>query len=257
MRKQLNGLVLDTFTIVADSEEDHTYDEGVVKAEADCVNRGIRELTCEVCHETCETYIMPTGHTYSQEAVMGDGGYIRTCACGSTDVTVYTKDGLDEIRQALFDDDSSVNINNLIKGLWGIETAKNYGTVSAYQDTTIVSNRTATVEAIVTEAEIQYGMNGNGVEGFWVGIQVEAPQNVVSGATYMMKSSQMDDWSEPIAYSEGKCWIDVESQKQLEQYKDECKYMTMIYTFDWDGDGEYDQTVTFSLVPSDKIRLVS
>ncbi len=117
--KQLNGLVLDKFTITADKEKaDHAGEEKVVgKLDATCEDDGYTgDIVCSLCGKVIKQgdRIGALGHTYSQEAVMTSEGYVRTCHCGDTETTPYTAADIIKVRDALLNGDDTYNIRQFV-----------------------------------------------------------------------------------------------------------------------------------------------
>lgn len=127
--KQLNGLVLDKFTITADKEKaDHAGEEKVVgKMDATCEDDGYTgDTVCTLCGKVIKQgdSIGALGHTYSQESVMTSEGYVRTCHCGDTETTPYTAADIIKVRDALLNGDYTYNIRRLVMVYKGVAKTK-------------------------------------------------------------------------------------------------------------------------------------
>lgn len=127
--KQLNGLVLDKFTITADKEKaDHAGEEKVVgKLDATCEDDGYTgDTVCTLCGKVIKQgdSIGALGHTYSQEAVMTSEGYVRTCHCGETETTPYTAADIIKVRDALLNGDYTYNIRQFVMVYKGVAKTK-------------------------------------------------------------------------------------------------------------------------------------
>lgn len=71
---------------------DHQWDEGVITAQADCKNAGVKTITCKLCGETKTETVAALGHQYGDWKVLKeagcteDGVKTRTCErCGETE----------------------------------------------------------------------------------------------------------------------------------------------------------------------------
>lgn len=127
--KQLNGLVLDKFTITADKEKaDHAGEEKVVgKMDTTCEDDGYTgDTVCTLCGKVIKQgdSIGALGHTYSQESVMTSEGYVRTCHCGDTETTPYTAADIIKVRDALLNGDYTYNIRRLVMVYKGVAKTK-------------------------------------------------------------------------------------------------------------------------------------
>ena len=139
----------------------------------------------------------------------------------------------------------------------------NYGTVSTYTGGTIKDNGTANVEVLVEETTLQWvEANALRAEGWWVGIDVVAPDDFSADATYKVKTNPTAEYGAAKNFAEMKdgekdiqLWFPV-SRESLEKFASEGRNLTMTYAFDWDADGEYEQEVAFSVAPSEKIVLM-
>jgi len=139
----------------------------------------------------------------------------------------------------------------------------NYGTVSTLTGGTIKDNGTANVEVLVEETTLQWvAANALRAEGWWVGIDVVAPDDFSADATYKVKTNPTATYGTAKNFAEMKdgekdiqLWFPV-SRESLEKFASEGRNLTMTYAFDWDADGEYEQEVAFSVAPSEKIVLM-
>ncbi len=127
--KQLNGLVLDKFTITADKEKsDHAGEENVVgKLDATCEDDGYTgDTVCTLCGKVIKQgeKIESSGHSYSQEAVMTPEGYVRTCHCRDTETTPYTVADITKVRDAILCGDDTFNIRQLVMVYKGVVKTK-------------------------------------------------------------------------------------------------------------------------------------
>lgn len=139
----------------------------------------------------------------------------------------------------------------------------NYGTVTTYTGGTVSENGTANVEVLVEETTLQW-VEANPLrgEGWWVGICVTAPKGFSADATYKSKNNPAAEYGEVKSFAEKKdgddyiqLWFPV-SPESLEKFASESRNLTLMYAFDWDANGNYEQEIAFSVVPSEKIVLM-
>ncbi len=139
----------------------------------------------------------------------------------------------------------------------------NYGTVKSYNNGVINNNGTANVEVLVEETTLQWvAANELRAEGWWVGIDVVAPEGFSDDATYKVKTGPTVDYGAAKRFADMKdgendiqLWFPV-SAESLEKFASESRNLTLTYAFDWNADGEYEQTIVFSVVPGEKIVLM-
>ena len=137
-----------------------------------------------------------------------------------------------------------------------------FGTVTTLTGGTVTNNGTANVEVLVENTTLQWvEANALRAEGWWVGIDVVAPDGFSADATYKVKTNPTAAYGNPKSFAEMKdgekdiqLWFPV-SAESLEKFASEKRNLTMTYAFDWDANEEYEQTIVFSVVPSDKIVL--
>lgn len=142
-------------------------------------------------------------------------------------------------------------------------TQEDFAAVTTFTGGTVNGNKTANVEVIVEETQLTWvEANDTRAEGWWVGIKVEAPEGFSADATYMRKSNPDAEYGEAISFATAKdgdnyieLWFAV-SPESLNKFKSENRNLTMVYAFDWNADTTYEQEITFSVVPSEKIVLV-
>ncbi len=139
----------------------------------------------------------------------------------------------------------------------------NYGTVSTYTGGTIKDNGTANVEVLVEETTLQWvAANALRAEGWWVGIDVVAPDDFSAAATYKVKTNPAAEYGAAKSFADMKdgekdiqLWFPV-SAESLEKFASEERNLTLVYAFDWNADDEYEQEIVFSVAPSEKIVLM-
>ena len=138
-----------------------------------------------------------------------------------------------------------------------------YADVTTLTGGTVNNNDTANVEVIVEETTLQWvEANSLRTEGWWVGVEVKAPEGFSADATYKSKGNPADEYSAAKNFADMKdgedfiqLWFPV-SPESLVKFANERRNITMMYTFDWDADGTYEQELTFSVVPSESIVLM-
>lgn len=146
--------------------------------------------------------------------------------------------------------------------VFALENAQ-YATVTTLTGGEVKNNGTANVEVVIEEATLQWvAGNSTRSEGWWVGIKVEAPEGYSADATYKRKSNPSHEYGEAVKFADAKdgdnyieLWFAV-SPESLVKFANEGRNLTMMYAFDWNADAVYEQEVTFSVVPSEKIVLM-
>ena len=140
------------------------------------------------------------------------------------------------------------------------EPLTSYGTVSTYTGGTVSGSGTQNVTVVVEETTLEWSSSP---EGWWVGIAVTAPEDIpqeeLDNATYRTDSgSGFGDPKSFATYRDGdryiQLWFPV-TPESLDKFETEGRNLTLTYEFNWNGQEDYDQTITFSVVPSDKIVL--
>ena len=136
-----------------------------------------------------------------------------------------------------------------------------------------VSGSTGNVVVTLTSAEIPYeNANtaiGKDTDGWWAGIKVNAPAFVddvtvkdakfryqkYGDATFTEASFNDEKHSSADASEHWiNLWVAL-SQEIISDAKNANEDIVSVYEFDWDGNGSYEQKVTFTIVPSDAIVL--
>lgn len=141
-----------------------------------------------------------------------------------------------------------------------------------------VSGNTSNLELTIEETSLNWSPAdasiGRNYDGWWVGMKVAAPEGYtdaqLQNTTYKRRvtSSGGNAWSE---YSTVDFWTAKDSTDDadthyveiwmvinpslIETYKTNGTDIKTECAFDWDNDGVYEQTITMSVVPSDKIVL--
>lgn len=141
--------------------------------------------------------------------------------------------------------------------------AENFGVVSTYTGGVVNNNGTANVEVVVEETTLNW-VEGNEqrAEGWWVGIKAIAPENFSADATYKSKNNPSYEYGDAKKFADYKdgdnyigLWFPI-SAESLIKFAEEGRNLTLVYAFDWNADTVYEQEITFSVVPSEKIILM-
>ena len=147
-------------------------------------------------------------------------------------------------------------------GVQEYPATKGFGTVSTYTGGTVTGNGTNYVEVVIEETTLQYvEANNLRAAGWWVGIKVTAPEGFSVGASYKSKSNPNGEFGSEKSFAEAKdgadyiqMWFPV-SPESINSFMEQGRNLTMTYAFDWDNNDTYEQTIVFSVVPSEKIVL--
>lgn len=147
--------------------------------------------------------------------------------------------------------------------VFAVAVTEDYASVTTFTGGTVNGNQTENVEVLIEETSLNWvEANSLRSEGWWVGIKVEAPDGFSDEATYKRKSNPTAEYSSAISFATAKdgenyieLWFAV-SPESLNKFKSENRNLTMVYAFDWNADTTYEQEITFSVVPSEKIVLV-
>ena len=145
------------------------------------------------------------------------------------------------------------------------------GTVDTLTGGEIEGNGTESITVTIEEVTLNWSPAdpsiGRNQTAWWVGIRVNAPAGVNANTVYSVKSGPDADWVNKNFWANKdsadndethniQLWFPV-TPESLAKFLAEGRNITMQYRFDWNGDGIYDQQVTFSVVPSDKIVLLA
>ena len=146
----------------------------------------------------------------------------------------------------------------------GVQVYPPLGTVETLTGGTITGNATSEVTVVIDEVVLNWSEADDSIgraQGWWVGINVIAPEGFSAEATYKIKTGPNVDFGaakEFADYHDGEnniqLWFPV-SPESLAKFKAENRDLVMTYAFDWNNDGDYEQTIIFSVVPSEKIVL--
>ena len=150
-----------------------------------------------------------------------------------------------------------------VRPAFAIGITEDYASVTTLTGGTVNGNETENVEVLVEETALNWvEANSLRSEGWWVGIKVEAPAGFSDDATYKRKSNPNAEYGSEMSFATAKdgenhieLWFPV-SPESLNKFKSENRNLTMVYAFDWDADTTYEQEITFSVVPSEKIVLM-
>lgn len=141
-----------------------------------------------------------------------------------------------------------------------------YATVTAITGGTVEGSGTADVKVTVTETELTWSpidtSIGRYAEGWWAGIDVTAPDGFdAENAVYQRKDSEAGEFSANKLFDDYKdadgyigMW-QVLTPESIVKAKQSGQNFTKWYRFDWNADGEFEQNIEFTVIPSDSIRL--
>ena len=141
-----------------------------------------------------------------------------------------------------------------------------YATVTAITGGTVEGSGTADVKVTVTETELTWSpidtSIGRYAEGWWAGIGVTAPDGFDAvNAVYQRKDSATGEFSGNKSFNANKdadgyigMW-QVLTPESVVKAKQSGQSFTKWYRFDWNADGEFEQNIEFTVIPSDSIRL--
>ncbi len=148
----------------------------------------------------------------------------------------------------------------------GTVTPITNGTVSG-----VTGNKVVTVEEVMLNWSPADTSIGRNKDGWWAGIKVTAPEDldasVLEGAAYERLIYGQTEWEVGKSFWNNKdskagdathyigMWMYL-TPAILKEATEAGKNVTNQYRFDWNGDGVYEQLITFTVVPSDKIVLV-
>ncbi len=139
-----------------------------------------------------------------------------------------------------------------------------YGTVYTYTGGTITGNGTENISVLIEETTLEWvEAAADRSEGWWVGICANAPESatleMLDNAKY--KSYNGAVWTDEKNFKDYRdgdnyigLWFPI-SAENLDKFAQQGRNLTTIYQFDWDNDSIFEQTIEFSVVPSDKIVL--
>ena len=148
------------------------------------------------------------------------------------------------------------------------------GAVETITGGSVSGSETGTVTVTVEETTLNWSKAnaeiGRDKDGWWAGIKVTAPEGL-SKDTLKNAQCKYIRHGETV-WNQVKFWDVKDSDEAaktqyvglwlmltpaiLREVKDANKNITNQYKFDWDNNGEFEQTITFKVVPSDKIVLL-
>lgn len=167
----------------------------------------------------------------------------------------------------------ALDVNNIkLMNKDGKQVYPELGAVSTLTGGTVVGSATSDVTVTVEDTTLYYSPADDTLgrsAGWWVGIKMTAPAHMTEeqlmSSTYQVKNGPNAEWSAEKSFFANKdsqtapfyigLWFPV-TPESLEKFAGEGRNMTMWYRFDWDHDGIAEQNITFSLVPSENIRLL-
>lgn len=147
--------------------------------------------------------------------------------------------------------------------VFAVETDNKYGTVSTFTGGDITGNKTDKVSVEVKTTTLQWVEKNDArpVDGWWVGIKAEAPEGYSANATFKHRNGTTGDYGAANSFADNKdgddyieLWFLVTPEK-LNEALAAHDNVTVMFIFDWDGNEEYEQEITFSVVPGDNIVL--
>ncbi len=164
-------------------------------------------------------------------------------------------DGNDEFEQEIT---FTVNPNGNIVLMKDGAQAYPYGTVDTYTGGTVADNGSSNVSVVVDDVTLEWAAADESidrpVDGWWAGIKVTAPAGVdASKVSYRYKTDAEKDYSDAASFNDDKTgadYIDIwqlVTPEKIEKCLDEDKPLKIWCEFDWDGNDEYEQEITFEL----------
>ena len=139
--------------------------------------------------------------------------------------------------------------------------AELYGNVKVISEGTssVDNNKTANVTVKYTAGNLKWyekDLNvGRNVNGYWIGIRIDAPSGRADNAKYKRGGTTVTFNNVKDGNDYVNAWINV-TQEQLKKIKENGEpYVILEYEFDWNGDGNFnDQKISVQVDP-DKIVL--
>ena len=135
----------------------------------------------------------------------------------------------------------------------GAKVCPLYGTVAEISGSTMIDGSgTKYMSAVITAAELDWvGANDEGrTEGWWAGVMITAPANYSADAKVAYGSEVFNFADCKDTENEVGLWLPV-SNENLENGTNPNR----LYSFDWNGDGNYEQALVVTVHLSDKIVL--
>lgn len=180
----------------------------------------------------------------------------------------WNNDGIFEQSLTLSIDASKVTLTKD-----GVQVYPVLGEVSSYNGGSVTGSGTSIVEVMIDDVTLNWSAADDTIgrtQGWWVGIKVEAPAgmdaSVLENAVYQSKAGPTSDWSANKSFWSNKdsgdadatqyigLWFQI-TPASLEKFTNEGRNITMWYQFDWDNDGSFEQSITFSVDPTGNIVL--
>lgn len=178
----------------------------------------------------------------------------------------WNDDGIYEQRVTLSFDPQKITLTRD-----GTQVYPVLGQVSSYNGGTVSGSGTGNVTVVIREATLNWSPANpdiNRPQSWWAGILVEAPAGMdtaaLEQARFQIKSDPDTPWDTVTEVLDFKTSRDTDRSIQLwksitpaslEQFRGSEKDITMCYRFDWDGDGAYEQDITFRVDPDGDIVL--
>ncbi len=152
-------------------------------------------------------------------------------------------------------------IFGLFLGTTSVNALTTFGKVTVLSEGTssIDNNSTANVTVKYTSGNLKWypkdpDVNRN-FDGYWIGIRIDAPEGRAEGAKYQRGgvSVKFDDVKDGQDYVNA--WVGVTEERLAQIKAAGTPYTLIVYDFDWDADGNYDdQKITIQIDP-DQISL--
>ena len=181
----------------------------------------------------------------------------------------WNNDGIFEQKITVTVDASSVVLKKD-----GVQQYPALGEVESIFGGTVTGNTTGDVSVLVSNLNLNWSPADESIgrtQGWWAGIHVKAPAGLDAEtlqSAVMQRKNNMNspEWSADMSFWTYKdsaddaathfvgLWFSV-TEASLQAARDENRYMTYFYRFDWNGDGTYEQTVRFSVDPNGSIIL--
>ncbi len=136
-----------------------------------------------------------------------------------------------------------------------------YGSISVISEGTskVDNNNTANVTVKYTAGNLKWYEKdtkiGRNSDGYWIGIKIEAPKGRSENASFQRggKTVKFNDVKDGEDYVNA--WLGV-NQERLKEVKEKGEpYTILVYDFDWDADGDFDDQTLVVQVDPDKIVL--
>lgn len=140
------------------------------------------------------------------------------------------------------------------------ETGPLYAQIVPYTDGNVTGNETDDAKLSVSNVTLEWvaadETAGRTSDGWWVGINVIAPDGAkLDTATYQRKTGE-NTWTEAIEFKNARDTEDsiqlwgLITEEYLKSFADKGRNMNYVYRFDWNGDQDYGQMITITVDPN-------